>query len=103
MTRMLKNQMDGRIDSWAIRFCYHQFKNDLRTIFPTSSKLVSIGFGEDATHTSGTRRFKTTLDMSKKRKFNFEPYNSMNERLVREFANKFSIYKRLMDKILRKF
>lgn len=51
MPRMLKNQMKGRIDSWAIRWCFDQFLNDRLTVFPSKSKVKSIGFGNDATHT----------------------------------------------------
>ena len=62
MLRMLKNQRNSKIDSWAITWCYHQFKKDQLTVFPTISKIVNIGFGKDATHTKFTFRFETDLD-----------------------------------------
>ncbi len=103
MTRMLANQMKGKIDSWAIRFCYHQFKNNQVTVFPTRSKLQNIGFGEDATHTAGTKRFYTLLDETENRVFDFKLFTEMDAKLVAEFAQKFSIRARLVDKIQRTF
>jgi hypothetical protein len=103
MSNMLKKQLKGQIDSWAIRFCYHQFIHQLKTVFPTSSKINSIGFGDNATHTSGTKRFITKLDTSLERTFFFEQYDKMDEQLVKEFANKFSIKTRLIDKLKQQF
>jgi len=102
MSNMLKKQLNGKIDSWAIRFCYHQSVNDMITVFPTNSKIISIGFGESATHTTGTKRFITNLDTSLKRKFCFNSFKKMDDQLVKEFSQKFSIKTRLIDKIKQK-
>ncbi|MDO7138862.1 glycosyltransferase [Algibacter lectus] len=99
MSGMLKNQMENKIDSWAIRFCYHQFKHDLKTVFPNKSKIQSIGFSKEATHTSGTKRFITDLDDSNKTTFEFETFSAMDSTLMKEFRSKFSIKTRLLDKI----
>ncbi len=56
MFKMLELQMLGKIDSWAIRWCYNQFKQRKYTIYPTKSKLVNIGFDNKGTHNS--RGFK---------------------------------------------
>jgi hypothetical protein len=101
MTKMLKNHKYGLIDSWAIRFCYHQFKYDLKSVFPTTSKVQSIGFSKDATHTVGTRRFDTPMDDGSKTEFSFSKFQKMNQQLVKEFKNKFSIKNRILDKLTR--
>ena len=48
---MLKEQIAGKIDSWAVRWDYHFFLNGLYTIYPPKSKIQNIGFGQDGTHT----------------------------------------------------
>ena len=54
MYRMLELQMLGKIDSWAIRWCYNQFKQDKYTIYPKKSKIINDGFNDDkGTHNSG--------------------------------------------------
>lgn len=50
MFKMLELQMLGKINSWAIRWCYSQFKQQKYTVYPVISKVKNIGFGEDATH-----------------------------------------------------
>lgn len=101
MSKMLQSQQEGRNDSWAIRFCYHQYKHDLKTVFPTTSKVQSIGFSKEATHTVGIKRFNTPLDNGNQREFNFEKFQNMNEQLVKEFQNKFSIKTRAFDRFRR--
>ena len=49
MTKMLSDQMKGKIDSWAIRFCYHQFKSGTVSVFPSKSKVINNGFSKEAT------------------------------------------------------
>ncbi len=99
MPRMLKNQMSGKIDSWAIRLCYHQFKNNLVTIFPTKSKIYNIGTGKNATHTTIGTRFDAQLDSSNDRVFVFENDLIVNKKIISEFKSKFSIRLRAIDKL----
>jgi hypothetical protein len=96
---MLYRQMNGKIDSWAIRWCFHQFKNDLLTVNPTKSKIMSIGFGETATHTKTNDRFETDLDYTNKQTFNFEDSLNIDKMLVKEFRDKFSFIKRIKTKL----
>lgn len=101
LSGMLKNYMNGRIDSWAIRFCYHQFKNGMVTVFPSRSKVYSIGFGKSATNTVGGNRFRTIIDESSKREFILEPFQGVDPILEKEFRSKFSIKVRVLDKVRR--
>lgn len=98
LPRMLKNHLDHRIDSWAIRWVYHQYKINGLTIFPKKSKIISIGYGETATHTKKTKRFITELDPGTQRLFNFYDDLVINAQLVREFRRKFSFFSRLKDR-----
>jgi hypothetical protein len=98
LSRMLKNQMNGKIDSWAIRWCYHQFNKDMLTVFSTKSKVTSIGFGVDATHTKSTKRFDTLLDTGNQTEFTFSNDITIDRALVKEFKYKFSILLRLKDR-----
>ena len=50
MYGMLKDCMEGRNRSWAIRFCYHQFLNGLWSVHPFRSLVDNEGFGADATN-----------------------------------------------------
>lgn len=102
MAGMLDKQMKGKISSWAIRWCYHQFKTDTYTAFPSLSKVQNIGFGEAATHTSSIQksRFATSLDNTATQAFKLNPFVSLNNSLIRQFVKRYSLITRLKYKAL---
>jgi hypothetical protein len=102
LPQMLINQMNGKIDSWAIRWCFYQFLTNQLTIFPTKSKIISIGFGENATHTRKTKRFETELDTTLKENFYFNESIKLDKNLIYQFKAKFSIYNRVIEKVMFK-
>lgn len=54
MYKMLELQMLGKIDSWAIRWCFSQYLQDKYTVYPVKSKIVNDGFNDSkGTHNSG--------------------------------------------------
>jgi len=99
LCRMLRGQMRGKINSWAIRFCYAQFRNEMYDVFPKVSKTISIGFDIGATHTTGqSRRFQTTIDDGQQRLFSFPSNVKVDNVISREFASKFSLLNILKHK-----
>ena len=101
MSHMLDKQMSGKINSWAIRFCYHQFENDLFDVFPTISKVINIGFGENATNTKkGDFRFRTNLDTTNKQFFNLQKEIKISLTNQIQFYWHFSIIMRILSKII---
>ena len=100
---MLKKQMNGKIDSWAIRWCYHQFKNNLLTIYASKSKINHIGLGEDATHCVDVDKFNTPLDASDRRVFEFDHKLHINKEIIKQFRSIWSIRRRSIDKFNRIF
>jgi hypothetical protein len=101
LSLMLWRQMHGKIDSWAIRWCYHQFKNDLLTVFPSKSKVINIGSGDSATHTKKLNRFNVQLDTGNQKVFLFDQNPKINKIFVKEFRAKFSLYNRMKDKLIK--
>lgn len=104
LCRMLKRQMEGEINSWAIRFCYSQFRHDMFDVYPKISKTASIGFQGDATHTHGmSRRFATSLDIGTCVEFIFCQKVEINQNVARQFAKKFSSLNIVKHKIISTF
>ncbi len=48
--RMLRHQMRGERNSWAIRFCYAQSKQDRYTIYPSKTLVRNIGYDGSGTN-----------------------------------------------------
>lgn len=100
MFGMLKNQQNGLNNSWAIRYCYHQFKHKLYSVYPIVSKTRNIGFGENATHTiQKYNRFDVKLDHSDSNNFKFSSEIILNDDIIKEFKALNGLRNRLKSKI----
>lgn len=100
MSSMLSKQMKGQISSWAIRWCYDQFKKNQLTVFPIISKISNIGFGDGATHTkSDDNRFWTNLDKGEKTNFNLDPHPRLDPFFIKQFKSKYSLKTRAFYKL----
>ena len=100
LSSMLAQQMEGKISSWAIRWCYDQFKKKQLTVFPTISKVSNIGFGDGATHTKyNDDRFSTYLDKSEQLEFNFQEDVQLDDYFIKQFRSKYSLRTRAFYKL----
>ena len=100
LTKLLRLQMTGQRNSWAIRWAFAQFKLQAYTVFPVLSKVANDGFGGKATHTSKLHqsRFSTTLDTSGKTHFRFVP-PFIHPKLFKQFTNTYSLKTRILYKL----
>jgi hypothetical protein len=102
MSLMMKRQMQGNIDSWAIRFCFHQFQNNLFSVYPSISKIQNLGFADkSATNTLHKyNRFRSEFDFTNNLIFNFDGEVKLKQELIRQFIRDNSIKMRLLNKVL---
>jgi len=71
MYKMLELQILGKIDSWAIRWCFSQFLQNKFTVYPVRSKIANNGFNDNkGTHNNGDS-FKWDVEVSNT-KINFD-------------------------------
>ncbi len=62
-TKMLKQQIKGENNSWAIRWYISVFLKNMLTLYPGQSYVQNIGFGNEGTHcTTKTNIFKVKLN-----------------------------------------
>lgn len=88
MPAMLDMQMRGQVDSWAIRFCYAQFKQNKVTVNPTISRIKNIGIDGTGTHKVNENRWSVECNQTVC-KIEFIPYE-INKQLVRAYYNFFA-------------
>lgn len=93
--KMLVAQMEGKIDSWAVRWCYHLFKNGLLTVYPTESKVMNIGMDGSGTHFTD----KKNIDYGKKLDEKEQKYSWTYEALDVDFEleRKVAVFERNED------
>jgi len=97
---MLSRNMIGKIDSWAIIFCYDQWKKEKLTIYPTVSKVINLGFKEDASNTKvEIPEYKSFLDVSNKTDFLFKNEVGIDKKVLEAFCYNYSYYVRIKNKL----
>ena len=102
LSHMLYRRKKGSIDSWAIRFVYHQYKHNYLDVFPVVSKVLNNGFSTEATHTKfKSERFETMLDVSGQCVFTFIDSIEVDKSVINQFYNHYSLTNRLKDKLLQ--
>lgn len=84
LDKMLRYQMQGKIDSWAIRWCYNQCKQDKLTVYPVHSLVNSIGTDGRGTHCDPTSvRFSQILVTDFK--YDFEHNLAVDREVMRRY------------------
>ena len=61
LANMLRLQAEGKIDSWAIRWCFAQSNQDMYTVFPKISYLENGGCDGSGTHSGSNNDFYTDM------------------------------------------
>lgn len=64
-TQMLRDQISGKNDSWAIRWHASCFLNNMLTLHPGKSLVKNIGFDGTGMHCNTDNTYETTLSDSK--------------------------------------
>jgi hypothetical protein len=97
---MLKKQMEGYLDSWFIRFAFHQFNMQGFTLFPKISKIINNGWDQFATNTKGIPdRYISNLDISETLNFQFPILTEIDISFQKQFINRLSLKNRIINKL----
>lgn len=88
LTGMLGMQMEGKINSWAIRWVFTQSNLDMYTVYPKNSYVLNDGCDGSGTHVGSTNEYDTEMQNSGC-KCEFEKLG-INKRIAREFWMKYT-------------
>lgn len=103
MSRMLDRQMNRKINSWAIRFCFHQHLHDMVDVVPVVSKVQNIGHdgseGENCNNLG--RRYETTLDESGTCLFRLPETIQLDKDYLKRFRSQFSLSERIKSRVVQ--
>lgn len=87
---MYDDQMNGRINSWAIRFDYAMFTNNAVNIIPRETLIKNIGMDGSGTHSSEESDSKYKSNLSKMEAWVMEEV-SLIEDIRKEFCKPFHV------------
>lgn len=85
---MLAAQMDGRLDSWSIRFDYAHAKHEAFCVHPVVSKVENIGFDGTGVHCSDGTGYVSDLDPGD-RPFRLNPDLRLDASVQQAFDRRF--------------
>lgn len=86
MSQMLDSQMQGRCDSWAIRWCYQQCKENMYTIYPVKSLVKNIGLDGSGTHSGNTTAYTVEINENQ---IVFNNNIKLDKKITKEFKDMF--------------
>jgi hypothetical protein len=100
---MLKDQIDGKVDSWAIRWYASAFIKDKLTLYPSRSLVKNIGMDGSGTHVAKTNKFEDE-NVIEKNVFLAATSISQDEQMYKAFSTFFkslkpSLFKRILKRI----
>lgn len=84
LTSLLTKQMNGQVNSWAIRWCYQQYLEEMISIFPKNTKTINIGMDGSGTNCGNMKQKEQKFVIEDK--WNFS-YDMKNRKLVNCFRN----------------
>lgn len=94
LTRMIKMQNNNEISSWAIRFCYAHYKNNMYSVTPIETLVDNTGHDGSGTHTRKNKSFSSNKMFSEKEiVFEDLEYDSIVQERHRLVFKKNIIYK----------
>ncbi len=95
--KMLKDQIKGKNNSWAVRWYISAFLKDMLCLYPGRSYIQNIGFDKEATHTKGD---KTIFEVALNDKYKFEKIEPVENAEARKMIEEY--LERIKPTILRK-
>lgn len=98
--QMLKDQIEGKVNSWAIRWHASLFCNDKYCLHPTKSLVNNIGFDDLGTHTINIELDQKPIDEIKLTKIKIEESTWFFKKYIEQHTKK-SLWKKIILKILK--
>lgn len=90
-SQMLQDQIDSKIDSWAIRWHASAFLNNRYTVYPAVSIIYNIGFDNSGVHSGGVDNFNNKYwNNNAPVKINFTSPVKVNKLALKLWKNHFN-------------
>ncbi len=105
--KMLRNYMEGRNNSWYIRFTYAMFEQGKFSLAPIRSLAINNGFIKESTHCNAYNRYKTDFLNHYQAFFSMpdkvEINNSINKQVYSYWSIPYRIYAKIVTIVIKLF
>lgn len=96
---MLKGYMEGKNNSWYIRFNYSMYKQHRYCVCPVRSLVRNDGFTAEATHCNAYNRYKIDFEEYHEGMFSVPEHLEPNERIMRDAVKYWSLRYRIYGRL----
>lgn len=98
---MLTAQMEGRRDSYGVRWCFEQCNRNMFAVYPKVSRVINLGFDGTGTHCFASEEYDTVLNQQGEN-CRFE-WLEIDRKIAKEFKNKYSdtLWKKIKRRLNR--
>jgi len=96
---LLKKDEASKINSWAIRWSYHQMLNKGLTFYPRISKVQNIGFEKEATNSNTFNKYFSDLDDGISEGFLLPDEVQVDSYYLNQLQQFYSLKNRLMNRL----
>lgn len=96
---MLKGYMEGKNNSWYIRFNYSMYKQHRYSVCPIHSLVRNDGFTTEATHCNTYNRYKIDFEKVHEGIFSVPQHLEPNEKIMKDAVKYWSLRYRIYGKI----
>ena len=103
---MLKNQIEGKLDSWAVFWSINIIKNDGVCVNPVKSRIKNIGHDSTGTHCGSSNRYEVKIVKENINLLNLPDEIIIDNEIIKRYKEFFHINlknkaKRIISKILK--
>ncbi|MDD5578205.1 MAG: glycosyltransferase [Methylobacter sp.] len=92
LSHMLTMQMEGKLDSWYIRWCYHAYLNKKLTIYPKISFVNNLGHDNTGTHCGVDKNnIYSHKELCNSNQFSLNMDIAIDDMIVKNFNKAFNI------------
>lgn len=99
ISRMLTDSLNGKNDSWYVRWTLDHFRNNTYSVFPAMSYVQNIGHTAEGTHCKGINPYRSDFITNQSDLFNFPELIFPNTKLTKEFLYYFSFRNKLITRL----
>lgn len=99
MPEMLLDSLNGKNDSWYVRWAFNQFLTKRVTVFPSKSYVQNIGFNDQGTHCKGINPYISEQAGSHITPQEFPDYRLPDQKETAEFLHYFTKRHKLLFRI----
>ena len=95
----LTKLFNGKTDSWYILWAFYHFINKKLSVYPTSSKILNLGFGGSGVHCQSINLFATNIDASNDLSFLFNTNINEQKYFDKCYYNIFSKKNKILQRL----